>query len=485
MKPTRLFLILPIAAIALNSCKTTNVETVETQTEQPEEKTADPPEEKIEKIEKIEEEIEETETALKKIDMTKWRYNEEDGVFFQTGIEYCLGTKDAPYRKIAFFVPGTLFKAKKNSADFYTVEVADEEAEIPYVMRIEKPLEKPMKAATVYERKSRPFTKAGFVYVLAGGESVEDFKSAVKYTRYNSELLPGTTERFYVMGEGRSGALAAMVGLESGGSESERKFSELGAAKTSGEVAGIASWSTSAGGKTDWQNESEAQKNAQTKILQESLDDFLSAAVFPFKASFTSDRLPEPEKPGEFKAAGGILDGKKTRRPKRGIPNPDEEAEYKRKKEKRDGELNGIFETPADYIAALNHRSKKNGGGDWIIFDEESGKAKITTAEGFYTSMKNGEAESEEALQIPAADIMKMLEGGAAPARFFRIREGLFSSGFNLQAAAALKEALEKAGAKVDFKAVWESGRTDAEISGGIEENTIEWINGIEKGTSR
>ena len=269
------------------------------------------------------------------------------------------------------------------------------------------------------------------------------------------------------------------------GSESERKFSELGAARTSGEVAGIASWSTSAGGKTDWQNESEAQKNAQTKILQKSLDDFLSAAVFPFKASFTSDRLPEPEKPGEFKAAGGILDGKKTRRPKRGIPNPDEEAEYKRKKEKRDGELNGIFETPADYIAALNHRSKKNGGGDWIIFDEESGKAKITTAEGFYTSMKNGEAESEEALQIPAADIMKMLEGGAAPARFFRIREGLFSSGFNLQAAAALKEALEKAGAKVDFKAVWESGRTDAEISGGIEENTIEWINGIEKGTSR
>ena len=471
-----LIMILPAFSALLFSCGSSKVEKTETPKEKFEE-TEEIIEEKVEKSateeiieEKIEESaIEEKKPILKKIDMTKWRHMEEDDVFFQFGIEYCQETEQAPYRKIAVFVPGSLFKAEKNSADFYTAAVRNED-DVPFVMEIDNAKLKAMKASTTYEQKSRAFTKAGMVYVRAGGESAADFKAAARFLRYNADLLPGTTDNLYIYGSGFGGATATSLGF-SGDEKENAELKKIGAADYSDKAKGIAAWSPELWGGV----ESEAE-SADKETIQESLDDFFAAVAFPHKAPFSSDRLPAPEKPGTYKAEKGMLEGKIVRKPRRGIPNPNEEAEYNEKVAKRERKLKGIFDTAEDYTAALNHLSRKGGGAAWLEYDSESGKAKVTDEHGLKAAVGSG---AENTGERPAET--RSTKPTEPTADFFRFRVGLFNSGYPIAKILTLKRELEEAGAEVDFKAVWESAETEAELSGSPEDNLIEWIRGIEK----
>lgn len=40
------------------------------------------------------------------VDMSRWRYNAEDDVYYQLGIPYCEKPVDLNYQTLAFFVPG-------------------------------------------------------------------------------------------------------------------------------------------------------------------------------------------------------------------------------------------------------------------------------------------------------------------------------------------------------------------------------------------
>ena len=44
-------------------------------------------------------------TDLPKTDMTKWRYSEENKLYYQIGIPYCETPADEKYEKLAYFVP--------------------------------------------------------------------------------------------------------------------------------------------------------------------------------------------------------------------------------------------------------------------------------------------------------------------------------------------------------------------------------------------
>lgn len=62
-------------------------------------------------------------SALEKIDMTGWLYNEEDDVYYQTGISYCGNPADPSYETLAVFVPGAYMNAVDNGDGTYTCEL--------------------------------------------------------------------------------------------------------------------------------------------------------------------------------------------------------------------------------------------------------------------------------------------------------------------------------------------------------------------------
>ncbi|MBR4630595.1 MAG: hypothetical protein IKO57_09160 [Treponema sp.] len=452
-----------------------------------------------ESVENIIEEIvaedvpqEEKKPVLKKIDMTKWRYIVSDDVYFQVGIEYCAVPKDKTYEKIAIFVPGKYFDARKNSADFYTAKAKEEFSKVAYVMNTGKN-HSALKASSIYEQKSKTFTSAGFIYVHAGSraDTLLDFKSAIRFVRYNADLLPGTTDDFFVFGTGGGGITAAKIALSGDEKIYDAELEELGAAQTSDRVKGVGAWFSIKNADFSESISNEKNKSEENSLLQTSIDDFFSVTKFPYKADFSSDRLPEPVRPGEFVASGGLLEGKVVKKPRRGIPNPNEENEYKKKKEKRDNELNGIFETPFDYVAALNHEAKKNGGTDWISYDEATSSAKIIDANGlgFFLNQNNSEdsvkksavnenagEKNESVKSLFSIALSKKNAPDAKKADLWRIRFGLFERNINLSRQVEFVRLLRENGFDVDFGAVWQARNEVAESSGNTDENFALWL---------
>ena len=457
----------------------------------------------IEEIVAEKESQEEKKPVLQKIDMTKWRYIVSDDVYFQVGIEYCAVPKDKTYEKIAIFVPGKYFDARKNSTDFYTAKAKEEFSKVAYVMNTGKN-HSALKSSSIYEQKSKTFTSAGFIYVHAGSraDTLLDFKSAIRFVRYNADLLPGTTDDFFVFGTGGGGITAAKIALSGDDESYDAELEELGAAQTSDSVKGVGAWFSiknadfaesifESSSNNNEKNKSEENALLQNSLLQTSIDDFLSATKFPYKADFSSDRLPEPARPGEFVASGGLLEGKVVKKPRRGIPNPNEESEYKKKKEKRDNELNGIFETPFDYVAALNHEAKKNGGTDWIFYDEASSSAKITDANGlgFFLNQNNSEGsvkksavnenageKNESVKKLFSTALSRKNAPDEKNADLWRIRFGLFERNINLSRQVEFVRLLRENGFDVDFGAVWQARNEGAESSGNTDENFALWL---------
>ena len=113
-------------------------------------------------------------SSLPKIDNTKWFYNSEDNVYYQTGISYCADPADKSYATLAVFVPGAYMKATDNGDGTYTCEI-DESSVIngytalnaPIVMPINTPGYSAQSALTDYTSVS-DYMDAGFVYVHAG-----------------------------------------------------------------------------------------------------------------------------------------------------------------------------------------------------------------------------------------------------------------------------------------------------------------------------
>ena len=62
-------------------------------------------------------------TSLSKIDMSKWLYNSDDNVYYQTGVQYCEKPEDISYETLAIFVPGDYFSAIDNGNGTYTCEI--------------------------------------------------------------------------------------------------------------------------------------------------------------------------------------------------------------------------------------------------------------------------------------------------------------------------------------------------------------------------
>ena len=201
--------------------------------------------------------------ALGKLDMTKWQYNADDDVYWQVGISYCASPADASYETMGFFVPGAYFTATDNGDGTYTCKVnaggrvnGYTAATAPFVIPVNTPGYAAMSAPTDYSSScgygsARDFTSAGFILTFAGARGrdagapggVTDFKAAIRYTRYNADLLPGDPDRYFSLGMSGGGAQSALIGATGDSALYTPYLEAIGAAQgVSDAVTGSMCW---------------------------------------------------------------------------------------------------------------------------------------------------------------------------------------------------------------------------------------------------
>ena len=161
-------------------------------------------------------------TGLSKPDQTKWRYNGEFDIYYQSCIGYCEKPADEQYEQLAVFVPGAYMDANDNGDGTFTCKVS-ESAELngysattaPILMPIDTPGYAAARALNdeiltqhqgIFEQLS-DYTSQGFVLVLSACRGINegapagvtDLKAAIRYIRYADDVLAGDAESSYTL----------------------------------------------------------------------------------------------------------------------------------------------------------------------------------------------------------------------------------------------------------------------------------------------
>ena len=181
------------------------------------------------------------------IDMDNWNYDENNDIYYQIGLVYCLNPEDTDYESCGIYVPGKYFDGVKNSNGTYSCTINENNKignysakTAPIVMPVNTPGYSSSKAPTSFSGKSvSDYADAGFIYLDAGcrgrdnGEAPDgvcDLKSAVTYYRFNGDVLPGDSEKIFTFGHSGGGAQSAIMGA-SGDSDLYNPYLEsIGAA---------------------------------------------------------------------------------------------------------------------------------------------------------------------------------------------------------------------------------------------------------------
>lgn len=152
-------------------------------------------------------------TNLSQVDMTKWILDEDQNLYYQVGIQYCENPTDETYETLGIFVPAAYFDATDNGDGTYTCEVNTTanvggytSATAPVVIPVNTPGYSAMNAPTNSNSSCgygeiSDYTNAGFIVVFAGARGrdvgapagLTDFKAAIRYARYNEEVIPRVT----------------------------------------------------------------------------------------------------------------------------------------------------------------------------------------------------------------------------------------------------------------------------------------------------
>lgn len=196
-------------------------------------------------------------TNLDKIDMKKWRYNSDDDVYYQIGINYCEKPIDKDYETLAIFVPGVYMTREDNSDDTFSCKLNLETningytaKTAPIIIPVETPGYSAQAALKEYIDPTN-YTKSGFIYVYAGCRGresgapagVTDLKAAIRYLRYTKDVIAGNIERIFVCGMSGGGAQSALLGSTGDSELYEPYLNQIGAVKgVSDSVLGSMSW---------------------------------------------------------------------------------------------------------------------------------------------------------------------------------------------------------------------------------------------------
>ena len=203
------------------------------------------------------------ETALPKIDMTKWQYEASDDVYWQVGLSYAASPADSSYETMGIFVPGVYFTASDNGDGTYTCTVNEAGAigqytavTAPLILPVNTPGYSAMAAPTGYSSSMgygsiSDYTNAGMIVIFAGARGrddgapagVTDFKAAIRYTRYNADLLPGDMNSIFSLGMSGGGAQSALIGATGNSTLYDPYLEAIGAVMTESDaVKGSMCW---------------------------------------------------------------------------------------------------------------------------------------------------------------------------------------------------------------------------------------------------
>ena len=365
-----------------------------------------------------------------------WSYDSDNKVYYQMGVVYCTKPVDIDYQSLGIFVPEEYMKCSESSGKYscsinssgkkgsYRVKNA------PYVMPIETPGYSAMKALSSYNCKTvSSYISKGIIYIYAGcrgryegSESyaagspwpITDLKSAIRFLRYNSKLLPGDLNRFYTFGMSGGGAQSCLMGITGNSGLFTEFLKENGAAmkdsngnEIKDNIKGSQCWCPitnldTADAAYEWNigqylsadtrkegtftkelsndlaqvfveyinkiklkdskgneltlkdNNSGTYYDYLLNIIQESLNNFLSDTIFPY----------------ERKEGGGD-------------DFPPGPPSDKRK-------LSSVYENIDEYIEDLNSDSET----PWVTYDKSTKKAKITSVKDFIIHCKSTSAKS-------------------------------------------------------------------------------------------
>ncbi|KAG4107156.1 hypothetical protein H8356DRAFT_1417414 [Neocallimastix lanati (nom. inval.)] len=199
-------------------------------------------------------------TSLPKIDMKAWQYNKEDDIYWQVGIFYCENPIDPNYESLGIFIPGQYINAIKNenattySCQFnlsskigsYTINNA------PIVIPITTQGYMSSPSPQDYIKEAKRFTDKGIIYVNTGFRGryegapygVTDLKAAIRYIRYNKDLIPGsTTENIFTFGFGSGGSQSIILGASGNSPLYNKYLKAIGAIEDESDaIQGSMSW---------------------------------------------------------------------------------------------------------------------------------------------------------------------------------------------------------------------------------------------------
>ena len=454
------------------------------------------------------------------------------------------------------------------------------------------------------------YTNEGFIYVHAGCRGrdhgapagVTDLKAAVRFIRWNANLLPGDMYKIFTFGMSGGGAQSALMGATGDSALYDPYLKAIGAVEGySDAILGSMCWCPITGLDTadasyEWMMgitrsdlteeeqdisnrlaaafaeninaigikdtagnvlKLEASENGifqsgsyydhLISVIERSLNNFLTDTSFPYDASSSGGGRRGGNFGGGF-PGGGRPDGHMPE----GMPanmgevliggkSPDGEVNFEaidnitRNSSSSGLSLNGTYETPREYIDAMN------ANGEWVTYDTETNTAHITSIADFVKAFKNASKNLGAFDQLNAdqgentlfgfadgngahfdtilADILTELGNEYAEAytkdlaktdafgismenrvnmytplyylldsstgfdtsevaKYWRIRTGIAQGDTALSTEVNLALALEnyEGVESVDFETVWGAGHTMAERTGSSTGNFIDWV---------
>lgn len=189
-------------------------------------------------------------------DNAAWQYDEINDIYWQVGVVYVANPASLDYETLGIYVPGAYLEATANGDGTYTASVKSDAqvgqftaATAPYVLPVNTPGFNASQAPTWLADGIANYTQAGMIYLqpgirgrdnttdsqgqeVVGGApwGVNDLKAAIRYVRYNKDVLPGDTDKIVSFGHSGGGAQSAILGASGDSTLYNPYLEALGAA---------------------------------------------------------------------------------------------------------------------------------------------------------------------------------------------------------------------------------------------------------------
>lgn len=189
-------------------------------------------------------------------DNAAWQYDEANDIYWQVGVVYVATPASLDYETLGIYVPGAYLEVSANGDGTYTASVKSDAqvgqftaATAPYVLPVNTPGFNASQAPTWLADGIANYTQAGMIYLqpgirgrdnttdsqgqeVVGGApwGVTDLKAAIRYVRYNKDVLPGDTDKIVSFGHSGGGAQSAILGASGDSTLYNPYLEALGAA---------------------------------------------------------------------------------------------------------------------------------------------------------------------------------------------------------------------------------------------------------------